>query len=192
MPGAGEVWIVRHGETEWTVSKKHTGRTDIPLTPAGEAEARALAAVLDQHEFALVLTSPLQRARRTAELAGFGDAKVDERLRELDYGDYEGRTTVEIRGERPDWFLWRDGTPGGESMEEVGRRADSVIAEIAGLDGDVLLFGHGHFSRVLGARLLGLPPSEGSLLMLSPASISVIGSEHGQRAVKAWNWQAEI
>jgi probable phosphoglycerate mutase len=192
MRGAGEVWIVRHGETEWTVSKKHTGRTDIPLTAAGEAGARALAPVLGRHGFALVLTSPLQRARRTAELAGFGDAKVDERLRELDYGDYDGRTTAEIRRERPDWFLWRDGTPGGEAMDEVGRRADSVIAELADVDGDVLLFGHGHFSRVLGARLLGLPPSDGRLLMLAPGSVSVIGAEHGQRAIRTWNWQHEI
>jgi broad specificity phosphatase PhoE len=192
MGAAGHVWMVRHGETEWTVSKKHTGRTDIPLTVDGESGARALAPVLGQRTFALVMTSPLQRARRTAELAGFADAKVDDRLRELNYGDYEGRTTAEIRDERPDWFLWRDGTPGGESMEDVGRRADSVIAELAGVDGDVLLFGHGHFSRVLGARLLGLPPSGGGLLMLSPASISVVGSEHGQRAIKTWNWQAEI
>jgi len=134
-----------------------------------------------------VFTSPLQRARRTAELAGFPDAVVDERLVELDYGDYEGRTTADIHKERPDWLLWRDGSPGGESMAQVGARADGVIERIEAIEGDVLLFGHGHFSRVLGARLLGLAASEGRLLMLSPASISIIGSEHGHRAMKAWN-----
>lgn len=187
-----EVWLVRHGETEWTVSKKHTGTTDIPLTAAGEERARELSAVLGAHSFAVVMTSPLQRAHRTAELAGFGDAVVDPRLVELNYGEYEGRTTAEIRQENPDWYLWRDGSPGGESMDEAGARADSVIEELSSAEGDVLLFGHGHFSRVLGARLLGLPASEGRLLMLSPAAISVIGSEHDQRAIKRWNWQPEL
>jgi probable phosphoglycerate mutase len=187
-----EVWLVRHGETEWTVSKKHTGSTDIPLTPEGENRARALGPLLATHEFAAIFTSPLQRARRTAALAGFEDAVVDDRLVELDYGDYEGRTTAEIREQRPDWFLWRDGSPGGESMEDAGKRADGVIERIATADGDVLLFGHGHFSRVLGARLLGLPASEGRLLILGPAGISVIGSEHDERAIKTWNWQPKI
>ncbi|HEX6713882.1 MAG TPA: histidine phosphatase family protein [Thermoleophilaceae bacterium] len=187
-----EVWLVRHGETEWTVSRQHTGVTDIPLTPRGEERARALGAILSAHEFAAAFTSPLQRARRTAELAGFETAIVDARLVEVNYGDYEGRTTAEIHEERPDWSLWRDGSPGGESMEQVGSRADAVIAEITAVDGDVLLFGHGHFSRVLGARLLGLPPSKGGLLILGPAAISVIGSEHGERAIKHWNWQAQI
>lgn len=182
-----EVWLVRHGETEWTVSKQHTGKTDIPLTPAGEEQGRALAPLLAEHEFAAVFTSPLQRARRTAELAGFEDARVDDRLVELDYGEYEGRTSKEIRDEHPDWLLWRDGSPGGESMDDAGRRADSVIEDIAGLDGDVLLFGHGHFSRVLAARLLGLAASEGRLLILGPGSLSVIGSEHGERAIRTWN-----
>jgi probable phosphoglycerate mutase len=187
-----ELWLVRHGETEWTVSKKHTGSTDIPLTPEGEEQARGLAAVLAQHSFAGVFTSPLQRARRTAEIAGFPDAVVDEQLVELDYGEYEGRTTAEIREERSDWFLWRDGFPGGESIEDAGRRADQVLERLEPVDGDVLLFGHGHFSRVLGARLLGLPASDGRLLILGPASLSVIGSEHGQRAIKHWNWQLRI
>jgi broad specificity phosphatase PhoE len=187
-----EVWLVRHGETEWTVSMKHTGRTDVPLTAAGEERARMLAQVLGQHEFAAVFTSPRERARRTAELAGFPAAVVDDDLVEIDYGDYEGRTTAEIRKERPDWQLWRDGTPGGESMEDAGRRADGVIERINAVDGDVLLFGHGHFSRVLGARLVGVPASEGRVLMLGPASISVIGSEHGNRAIKHWNWETKI
>jgi probable phosphoglycerate mutase len=181
------IWLVRHGETEWTVSRQHTGRTDIELTPAGEEQARALAPVLAEQTFELVLTSPLRRARRTAELAGFGDAVVDDALVELDYGDYEGRTSADIREERPDWLLWRDGTPGGEAIDAAGRRADSVIERIAGLEGDVLLFGHGHFSRVLGARLLGLPAGDGRLLMLGPGSISVVGAEHGQRAIHSWN-----
>jgi probable phosphoglycerate mutase len=139
-----------------------------------------------------VATSPLQRARRTAELAGFGDAVVDDDLVELNYGDYDGLTTAEIHEARPDWYLWRDGAPGGESPEEAGARADRVIEQIRAADGDVLLFGHGHFSRVLGARLLGLPASEGRLLMLSPGSVSVVGSEHGEPAIRRWNWQPKI
>ena len=186
-----EIWLVRHGETEWTITKQHTGRTDIELTPAGEDQARALAPAFEFHQFAAVYTSPLKRARRTAELAGFPDAVPDEQLRELDYGDYEGRTTAEIRNERADWFLWRDGTPGGESLEDAGRRADAVIARIANLDGDALLFGHGHFSRILGARLVGLPATDGRLLMLGPGSISIVGSEHDERAIRIWN-QAQI
>jgi probable phosphoglycerate mutase len=182
------LWLVRHGETEWTVSKQHTGRTDIPLTDQGERTARALAAALRTQSFAAVFTSPLQRARRTAELAGFPSAIADERLMEINYGEYDGRTSAEIHEVRPDWSLWRDGTPGGESIEEVGRRADTVLARIEPIDGDVLLFGHGHFSRVLGARLLGLPASDGRLLMLGPGSISVIGTEHGERAIRTWNW----
>ena len=182
-----QVWLVRHGETEWTVSRQHTGRTDIDLTPDGEEQAKALAPVLAAHEFELVLTSPLRRARRSAELAGFADAGVDEALVELDYGDYEGRTSADIREERPGWLLWTDGTPGGESIAEAGARADGVIERINGLEGDVLLFGHGHFSRLLAARLLGLPPADGRLLKLSPGSLSIIGSEHGARAIETWN-----
>jgi probable phosphoglycerate mutase len=182
-----DLWLVRHGETEWTVSRQHTGKTDIPLTEQGEQDARALATTLGEHSFAAVFTSPLQRARRTAELAGFADAKVDARLVELDYGDYEGRTSAEIREERPDWLLWRDGSPGGESMTAAGRRADAVVDYLGTIDGDVLLFGHGHFTRVLAARVLGLPPSDGRLLMLGPGSLSVIGTEHEQRAIRTWN-----
>jgi broad specificity phosphatase PhoE len=184
---SAEVWLVRHGETEWTVSRQHTGRTDIELTTGGEEQARALAPALAERRFAAVFTSPLTRARRTAELAGFPDATVDDRLRELDYGEYEGRTSADIRKERPGWLLWRDATPGGETMDEAGRRADAVIERIGEADGDVLLFGHGHFSRVLGARLLGLPASDGRLLMLGPGSISVIGWENDERAIRTWN-----
>ena len=182
-----ELWLIRHGETEWTVSKKHTGRTDIPLTPAGEQAARKLGPLLSEHRFAAVFTSPLQRARQTAALAGFEDAQVLEDLRELNYGEYEGHTSAEIREERPDWLLWRDGSPGGESIDDAGRRADGVLERLEAVEGDVLLVGHGHFSRVLGARILGLPASEGRLLMLGPGSISVIGREHGARAIRTWN-----
>ena len=184
---AGEIWLVRHGQTEWTVTKQHTGRTDIPLTAEGEEQARALAPLLREHSFAAVYTSPRARARRTAELAGFADAVVDDALAEVDYGDYEGRTSAEIREERPDWVLWRDGSPGGESMTAVGARADRVLARIDQDDGNVLLFGHGHFSRVLAARLLGLPPSDGRLLLLGPGSLSIVGFEHGERALRLWN-----
>lgn len=182
-----EVWLVRHGETEWTVSKQHTGRTDIDLTANGLRQAEALAGVLGRESFARVLTSPLKRARRTAELAGFGDAEPLDDLVEVDYGSYEGRTTVEIRQERPDWLLWKDGSPGGESIEEVGVRADRALESLDGVEGNVLLFGHGHFSRVLAARLLGLPPADGRLFLLGPGAVSVISSEHGYRAIKTWN-----
>lgn len=184
---SSDIWLVRHGETEWTVSRQHTGRTDLDLLESGEAQARALTPVLAGHEFAAVFTSPLKRARRTAELAGFPDAVLDERLVEIDYGEYEGRTSADIRKERPDWLLWRDGTPGGEAIDAVGRRADAVIADLDDVDGSVLLFGHGHFSRALGARLLGLDVSSGLLLTLGPGSLSVIGSEHGYRAIHTWN-----
>jgi len=183
-----EIWLVRHGETEWTLSKKHTSHTDLELTAGGEEQARTLTPLLAQHSFAAVFTSPRVRARATAELAGFADAQVDGELVEVDYGDYEGRTSAEIRQERPDWLLWRDGSPGGESIEAAGQRADRVIERITSLDGDVLVFGHGHFSRVLGARLIGLPPADGSRLMLSPGTLSVVASEHDLRAIRVWNW----
>jgi broad specificity phosphatase PhoE len=148
--------------------------------------------VLAEHSFVLVETSPLKRARRTAELAGFPEAVVDRDLVEVDYGDYEGLTTAEIHQRRPDWSLWRDGSPGGESIDEAGRRADRVIERIRAVKGDVMLFGHGHFSRVLGARLLDLRPSDGRLLMLSPGSISIVGSEHDEPAIRTWNWEHSL
>jgi broad specificity phosphatase PhoE len=148
--------------------------------------------VLAAHAFALVLTSPLKRARRTAELAGFADAREDPDLVEIDYGEYEGLTTAQIREVNADWLMWRDGNPGGETVEQAGVRADRVIERINDAEGDVLLFGHGHFSRVLGARLLGLPPEAGQRLILAPASISIVGSEHDERAIRAWNWEQEI
>jgi broad specificity phosphatase PhoE len=187
-----DVWLVRHGETEWTLSKQHTSRTDVPLTERGEEQAAELALLLAAPQFALVLTSPRERARRTAALAGFPDADVDDDLVEIDYGDYEGRTTEEIHEERPDWFLWTDGSPNGESPDDAGRRADHVIERISGADGPVLVFGHGHMSRILGARLLGLPAADGQLFVMDPASVSIVGSEHGRRAFMRWNWSPRL
>lgn len=186
------IWLVRHGETEWTLSRQHTSRTDVELTAHGAEQARALRDVLAGREFALVLTSPRLRARRTAELAGFPDAIPEELLTEVDYGDYEGLTTAEIREQRPDWDLWRDGNPGGETVDDAGRRADRVIARLREADGPALVFGHGHMSRVLGARLIGLEPRDGRLLMLDPGGVSIVGAEHEQAAVKRWNWAPEL
>jgi probable phosphoglycerate mutase len=186
-----EVWLARHGETEWTRTKKHTSRTDIDLTPGGEDQARRLRDVLAGKRFALVLTSPRMRAQRTAELAGFPDAEPVDDLVELDYGDYEGRTSAEIRDERPGWYLWSDGSPGGETPDEAGRRADRVIERIRTADGPVLVFGHGHMSRILAVRLLGLDAAAGRLFMLDPGGIGVVGSEHDQPAIKRWNWSPD-
>jgi probable phosphoglycerate mutase len=186
-----EIYLARHGETAWTISHQHTGRTDIPLTERGERNARSLGQRLDGLSFARVLFSPMQRARRTCELAGFGaSADVDADLVEWDYGQYEGRTTAEVRQERPDWYLFRDGCPGGESVEQVGARADRVIVRLRSLEGRILLFGHSHFFRILGARWLGLPPADGRLLLLSTASLSIVGYEHHSRdepVIQLWN-----
>ncbi|MFL5894065.1 MAG: histidine phosphatase family protein [Thermoleophilaceae bacterium] len=187
-----DVWLVRHGETEWTLSKKHTSRTDVELTEAGREQAHGLARVLANRDFALVLTSPRERARRTAELAGFPDARADDELVEIDYGEYEGRTSDEIRAERPGWYLWSDGSPGGETPEDAGRRADRVIERLRTADGPALVFGHGHMSRILGARLLGLPAADGRLLILDPASIAIVGSEHDRPAIRLWNWSPTL
>ncbi len=185
-----EFYLARHGETAWTISRQHTGRSDIPLTERGERNAHALGQRLYGTVFAKVFTSTLDRARRTAELAGFGDvALADPDLMEWDYGDYDGKTTAEILKENPDWSLFRDGCPNGESVAEVGARADRVIARLRGLNGRVLLFGHGHFFRVLSARWLGLPPSDGRLVYLGTASLSIVGYEHSQHepVIRLWN-----
>ena len=188
-----EVWLVRHAETEWSVNGRHTGRTDIPLTSAGEAAARALAPRLAAHRFARVLVSPLGRARATAELAGVGDAaEVREELREWDYGDYEGITTPDIRRDRPGWWLWRDGAPGGESPADVAARCDRLVAELAESagpdgDGDVLCVAHGHILRALGARWLEQPVELGGHLVLSTGSVSRLGWERDVRAFVVWN-----
>ena len=148
--------------------------------------------MLSGHEFALVLTSPRIRARRTAGLAGFPDAIVDDDLVELDYGDYEGHTTEQIRAERPGWYLWSDGAPGGETPADAGRRADRVVERVRAAPGPALVFGHGHMSRILGARLLGLPAEDGRLLMLDPGAIAIVGSEHDRPAIKTWNWSQTV
>ena len=184
------VYLVRHGETAWTKSRQHTGLTDIPLTQRGEHEARKLGEHLRDTPAARVFTSPLQRARRTCELAGFGAAAdVDPDLVEWDYGEYEGLTTAQIRQKRPGWQLFRDGCPGGESVADVGARADRVIARLRALDGDALVFSSGHFMRVLGARWLNLDAGCGRLLVLSTTTLSILGYEHDQTepAIRLWN-----
>src|SRR5271157_904349 len=184
------IYLARHGETAWTLSGQHTGLTDLPLTPAGERNARQLEQRLKGLRFAAVFTSPLQRASRTCELAGFGSvAKVDPDLVEWNYGLYEGRLSAEILAERPDWQLFRDGCPGGESPAQIGARADRVVERIRTLQADVLLFSSGHFLRVLAARWLGLDPAGGRYLLLSTASLSVLGYERdlSQPVIRLWN-----
>jgi probable phosphoglycerate mutase len=189
------VFIVRHGATEWSESGRHTGRTDVPLLPQGEQEAAAVAPRLAEITFALVLTSPLARAKRTCELAGFGSrAEPDRDLVEWDYGAYEGLTTPQIRQQRPGWYLFRDGCPDGELPEQLGARADRVIARVRAVDGDSLIFSHGHFSRVLAARWLGLPANHGRYLSLSTASLSILGYEHDrdEPTLLLWNDQSHL
>ncbi len=184
------VYLARHGETAWTVSGQHTGRTDLPLTERGERNARRLGERLKGIPFTHVFTSPLQRAARTCELAGFGaQARVDPDLVEWNYGAYEGRRSADIHQERPDWQLFRDGCPGGESVAQVGARADGVLARLRPLPGNVLLFSSGHFLRVLAARWLGLDPSAGRYFLLSTATLSILGYEHNQTepAIRLWN-----
>jgi len=183
-----EVWLVRHAETAWSKSGRHTGRTDVPLTDEGRERARELGVRLGGQDFALVLVSPLERARETARLAGLGDTcQVREDLLEWDYGDYEGITTAEIREKRPDWYLWRDGVPNGETAEEVSARCDRVIEEILGADGDVAVFAHGHVLRALAARWVEEPVSFGGRLFLSTGSLSLLGFEREVRVVRLWN-----
>lgn len=183
-----EVVLVRHGETLWSRNGQHTGCTDILLTDEGRRQSERLGDSLRGRRFALVLTSPLQRAAETCRLAGLGDvALLREELMEWDYGAYEGRTTPEIRAEVPGWSLWRDGVPGGETAADVGRRVDRVIAEIGAVDGDVVLFAHGHVLRVLAARWIGLPPTEGRLFALDPATTSILGHERETPVIRRWN-----
>jgi broad specificity phosphatase PhoE len=183
-----EVVLVRHAETEWSRDGRHTGLTDIPLTEEGRAAARSLSERLREWRFERVLVSPLRRARETCELCGLaGRAELCEDLHEWDYGDYEGLTTAEIRARRPDWNLWVDGCPGGESPQQVGARADRVIATIGASAGAVAVFSHGHMLRVLGARWIDLAPAGGARLGLSTAAISVLGHEHERRVLARWN-----
>ncbi|WHZ26594.1 MAG: putative phosphoglycerate mutase family protein [Nitrospira sp.] len=183
-----ELWLIRHGETEWSAAKRHTGRTDIALTPAGERQAAALRQSLDGRRFELVLCSPLRRASETCRLAGYGQvAEVTEDLLEWDYGVYEGRTTQEIRSEQPGWSIWTTSVPKGESIEQVGHRAQRVIRRALTVGGDVALFAHAHILRILAACWLGLAPDAGRLFVLRTASISVLGFEHDRRVMTRWN-----
>ncbi|MFD3582201.1 histidine phosphatase family protein [Streptomyces sp. NPDC058683] len=193
----GDLLLVRHGETEWSLSGQHTSWTDLPLTQHGEEQAKSLAPLLTGRTYALVLASPLNRAIRTAELAGLTGVVPDPDLHEWDYGGYEGITTVEIHRSRPDWYLWTDGVPPGpaghpgESPQEIGARADRVLATVdkalAGDDGDVVLVAHAHFLRVLTARRLGLPPAEGRLFQLATGTVSRLSMEHGWPVIAEWN-----
>lgn len=184
------LYLARHGETAWTISHQHTGRTDLPLTQQGEAEATRLGQRLQGLTFAAVLTSPLLRAVRTCELAGFGStAEIDADLVEWNYGAYEGRTSAEIHAERPEWQLFRDGAPEGESPEQIGARADRVIRRARAIDGNTLLFSSGHVLRVFAARWLGLEPGAGRYFFLGTASLSVLGYEHDHSdpVIRLWN-----
>jgi probable phosphoglycerate mutase len=184
------IYLARHGETAWTLSGQHTGRTDLPLTEGGERNARALGARLRGLVFAKTFTSPLQRAVRTCELAGFGNgAELDPNLMEWDYGHYEGRRTAEILEEHPDWRLFRDGCPGGETPAEIGARADRVVGRVRAVHGDVLLFSSAHFLRVFAARWLGLEPAGGRYFVLGTAALCILGYEHnlGEPVIRLWN-----
>ncbi|MFN4259085.1 MAG: histidine phosphatase family protein [Gemmataceae bacterium] len=184
------VYLARHGNTAWSESHQHTGRTDLPLNERGEENARRLGQRLRGLTFAKVFTSPLQRAAKTCELAGFGaGAEVDEDLYEWNYGDYEGKLTKDIRAARPDWDLFRDGCPNGEMPDDVARRADRFIAKVRQVPGNVLVFSSGHFLRTLTARWLGLPPDGGKYFLLSTATISILGYEHNMNepVIRLWN-----
>jgi broad specificity phosphatase PhoE len=182
-----EVWLIRHAETEWSVAGKHTGRTDVPLTDNGREVARALGARLEGEALALVLCSPLSRARETARLAGLECSGLRDDLLEWDYGEYEGITTPQIREQRPDWYLWRDGTPGGESPDDVEARVDRVIAEVREVEGRVAIIAHGHILRAIGARWIDADISVGGRLALGTGSISVLGWEREVSVLRRWN-----
>ncbi|MGB3100160.1 MAG: histidine phosphatase family protein [Solirubrobacterales bacterium] len=184
-----EVWLARHGETEWSLAKRHTGRTDIPLTNHGKEQARALAPTLAEQNFSRVFASPLLRARQTCEGAGLIDrAELRDELMEWDYGAYEGKTTVEIQTEmQPGWLLWTDGCPGGEMPADVGARVDPLIEQLRGLDGDAIVFAHGHVLRVLAARWIEQEPIAGQRIALATGTLSRLGLEHDYPVIRAWN-----
>ena len=184
------LYLARHGETAWSLTGQHTGRTDLPLTEHGECNARRLGERLKRFAFAKVYTSPLQRAARTCELAGFkASAEIDDDLREWDYGEYEGRRSAEIRGDRPGWDLFRDGCPGGESVDQVGKRADRLVEQVRGIEGHVLLFSSAHLLRVLAVRWLGLELAAARHLLLDTASLSILGYGHNrfEPVIRRWN-----
>jgi broad specificity phosphatase PhoE len=180
---------VRHGETEWSLSGQHTGKTDLPLTPVGRDRAALLAPMFGSREFALVLSSPLLRARETCALAGFDESQVElcDDLEEWDYGEYEGLTTPEIRERDPDWDLWRDGCPGGETPADIGARADRALERLRAVDGDAIAFAHGHILRVLGARWVERPVAGGSRLYLSTGAVCELGYERETAVIRSWN-----
>ncbi len=182
-----EMWLARHGATAWSRSGRHTGSTDLPLIADGEEEARTMARGLAEVEFGTVMSSPLRRARETARLAAFPDARVNERLREIDYGEYEGLTTRDIRATRPQWELFRDGCPGGESPQQMAARMDGLLLDLADEPQPILLFGHGHGLRALATRYLGLDIWVAGLLALDAGSLSRLGEEHGHPALRLWN-----
>lgn len=188
MPNPQQIWLIRHGETEWSRSGKHTGRTDVPLTEAGKQRALELRDILAPMHFDLVLTSPLERARETCRLAGLGDrAQVTPDLLEWDYGIYEGRSTPEIRKEDPNFYIWNTDVPGGESVDAVAARAARVIQTVEATQGNVAMFAHGHILRILTACWLGLPPQGGRLFALDTGGIGILGYEHETRVIRAWN-----
>jgi len=183
-----KIYLIRHAETEWSLSGQHTGRTDIPLTPKGEQDAVSIKKRLEGHSFTKVLCSPLQRALKTCQIAGFEKVlQTDEDLMEWDYGNYEGLTSLQILKQTPHWSIFLNGAQGGESVSDVSTRADRVLSKILPIQGDVALFSHGHFLRVLAARWLRLPPQEGRLFALSPASISILGFEKTKHVLTLWN-----
>jgi len=184
-----QIFIVRHGETEWSTLGKHTGRTDVPLTSVGREQAADLGRRLAGHRFARVLTSPLQRADETARIAGFPDAVPDDDLMEWDYGDLEGRTTADIRESLADWSIWTGPWPGGETVDEVGARVDRVIARCLdpAVDGDVLVFAHGHLLRVFAARWVGQPAAQGRMFALGTATLGILGWDRANRVIETWN-----
>jgi len=185
---AQRIFIVRHGQTEWSANGRHTGLTDLPLTEAGRDQSERLPALLGSETSSLVLVSPLRRARETCELAGYGDvAEVTDDLHEWDYGDYEGLTTPQIREQNPDWDLWRDGCPGGESPAEIGARVDRVLERFKGVDGNGLAFAHGHVLRVLTARWLQMEVAAGARFALAAAGLSVLGHERETEVIERWN-----
>lgn len=183
-----QLWLVRHGETEWSLSGQHTGRTDLPLTPVGKQQARDIGRLLRGQRFGVVLTSSLLRARESCRLAGYGDnAVVDSNLQEWDYGEYEGRTTAGIQQQRPGWSLWSNGVPGGENIQQVATRGQAVIDRVLAGSGDALLFAHGPILRILACRWLGLPPQDGRLFVLATAALTALGYENETRVITRLN-----
>lgn len=193
MAVQNHIWLIRHGETPWTLSGQHTGRTEIELTATGKLMAIAIGRELASRRFDLILTSPRVRARETCRLSGYGEAAViDDNLQEWDYGAYEGRTSADIKQEVPDWSLWREGVPGGETIAAVSARADRAIQHALACPGDVALYAHGHILRVLAARWVGLPPDGGRYLSLDAGSISTLGYEHKLHVISRWNFVPKL